>query len=93
MQTIRQGMFVMKTACGTCGGEGEKVRQACGQCKGSGVEKKRVTESIDIPRGMKDGMTMKMPGKGNFGGDLMVKVSVRKSKIFDREGNDALSEL
>ena len=80
MQTMKQGMFIMKTTCGSCGGEGEKIKHVCGACRGIGQEKRRVKEEGEIPRGIKDGMTLRMSGKGNFEGDLMVKVSVRKSK-------------
>ena len=38
-------------------------------------------------------MTLKLNKKGNFDGDLMVKISVRKSRVFTREGNDAHSDL
>ena len=91
MQTIRQGMFVMQTTCGSCGGAGEKIKHLCPTCNGSGVEKKRVKEEITIPRGISDGMTIKLPKKGNFDGDLLVKVQVRKSSVFGREGHNAVS--
>lgn len=57
------------------------------------MEKKRVKEEIAIPRGISDGMTIKLPKKGNFDGDLLVKVQVRKSPMFTREGHNVLSEL
>jgi len=37
MQSFKQGMFVMKTTCGACGGDGEKIRHFCSTCSGSGV--------------------------------------------------------
>lgn len=46
-----------------------------------------------IPRGISDGMTMKFQKKGNFDGDLMIKVQVRKSPTFGREGHHAVSDL
>jgi molecular chaperone DnaJ len=93
MQTVRQGMFVMQTTCGSCGGAGEKIKHFCPACNGSGVEKKRVKEEVAIPRGISDGMVIKLPKKGNFDGDLLVKVQVRKSSVFGREGHNAVSEL
>lgn len=38
-------------------------------------------------------MTIKMSNKGNFDGDLYLKVQVRKSSNFKRVGLNALSEL
>lgn len=38
-------------------------------------------------------MTIKLSNKGNFDGDLYVKVQVKKSSIFGREGNNAVSEM
>jgi len=34
----------MKTTCGACGGEGQKIKHFCGTCNGSGVEKKKMKE-------------------------------------------------
>jgi DnaJ-class molecular chaperone len=38
-------------------------------------------------------MTLKLPRKGNFDGDLIVKIQVKKSLNFGREGHNAVSEL
>jgi molecular chaperone DnaJ len=38
-------------------------------------------------------MTLKLQKKGNFLGDLIIKVQVRKSAAFGREGHNAVSEL
>ena len=83
----------MKTPCESCGGEGTKIRHLCGACKGKGSDKTRAKEEVEIPRGINDGMTIKLAGKGNFGGDLFLKVQVRKSVNFKRVGVNALSEL
>lgn len=93
MQAVRQGIFVMQSPCGSCGGSGEKIKHFCGNCNGSGIEKRKVKEEITVPRGINDGMTIKLSKKGNFNSDLAVKVQVRKSPIFGREGHNAVSEL
>ena len=93
MQSFRQGMFVMKTPCESCGGEGTKIKHLCGTCKGKGFERNKVTEAVEIPRGVSDGMTIKLAGKGNFVGDLFLKIQVRKSIIFKRVGANSLSDL
>lgn len=93
MQAIKQSIFVMQTLCGSCGGSGEKIKHFCGICSGSGIEKKKVKEEVSVPRGINDGMTIKLAKKGNFNGDLAVKVQVRKSPVFGREGHHSVSEL
>jgi molecular chaperone DnaJ len=92
-QTFRQGMFVMKTTCEACSGEGTKIKHFCGSCNGKGFEKKKMREEVDVPRGVSDGMTIKLAGKGNFNGDLFLKVQVKKSAVFKRAGVNALSDL
>jgi molecular chaperone DnaJ len=84
-------MFVMQSSCHQCNGTGEKIKHYCLSCHGSGVEKKKVKEEINIPRGISDGMAIKLSKKGNFDGDLIIKVSVKKSPLFGREGQNAVS--
>ena len=48
-------------------------------------------EEVNIPRGINDGMTIQLSGKGNFSNDLYLKVSVKKSSIFIREGINVVS--
>ena len=81
---MRQGMFIMQTTCSACGGEGQKIKHYCISCSGSGVQSKRVKEEVNIPRGISNDMTIKMPKKGNFDGDLFLKVHVKKSNTFGR---------
>lgn len=46
-----------------------------------------------IPKGISDGDTIKLSKKGNFDGDLLIKISVRKHREFVREGNNVKTEL
>ena len=48
-------------------------------------------EEVEIPRGVNEGMTIKLAGKGNFNGDLFMKIQVRKSSKFRRVGNNVHS--
>lgn len=48
-------------------------------------------EEIAIPRGIRDGMTIKVPGKGNYNGDLLIKVTVGKNSQFIREGDNVFT--
>lgn len=84
-------MFTMQTICNSCEGEGKTIKHLCPKCSGTGQETRKVRETVDIPRGIYDGAALKMPGKGNYGGDLIIQISVKKSNVFKREGDNALS--
>ena len=55
------------------------------------MQNKNVKEQITIPKGVSDGDTIKLSGKGNFNGDLLIKINVRKHREFIREGNNVKS--
>ena len=67
--------------------------EGCEPCMGLGLGKLNVTEKIVIPKGVYDGVTLRIRGKGNEtkagpSGDLLVKLKVTPSPIFKREGDD-----
>lgn len=87
------GSIVTARPCPTCAGEGTVPEQRCATCAGSGT--KRTTErlKVRIPAGIADGDTMRIPGKGNAAtgvpsGDLYIRMQVRPSREFQREGMD-----
>ena len=57
------------------------------------------TITTRIPPGVKDGQTIRLPGKGERGdpasprGDLLLKVGVEKHPVFGREGNNLTIDL
>ncbi|KAI6133281.1 DnaJ protein [Pisolithus croceorrhizus] len=87
--------FQMASTCGACFGTGSTVPRGsqCSTCGGQGHIRTKKTVKVDIPPGVEDGMTIRVPaagdaplsGKGNHG-DLLVRVSVSPSKIFRRQG-------
>ena len=93
-----QGMF-MSTTCQTCGGEGSMIPRAarCGECEGVGRVKERKEVMVDIPAGIEDGMKIQIPGMGDMPlmasaggqrGDLNVRVNVKASPVFRRQGTN-----
>jgi molecular chaperone DnaJ len=81
--------------CDECMGLGE-YRQACGTCKGAGFEVKTVKEKITVPKGVFDGLSLRLAGKGNWSprgaqGDLLIKVKVRPHPFFGRKDSDTLA--
>ncbi len=92
-QTIL-GTMAQVAACPECRGEGKKPEKPCHTCAGEGRVQQSDTVSIDIPAGIDDGQTIRVPEQGEVGergaaaGHLYVTVRVKQSKVFQREGAD-----
>ncbi|KLT38501.1 DnaJ-domain-containing protein [Cutaneotrichosporon oleaginosum] len=91
-----QGMFMAST-CPACNGTGSTIPRSarCGECEGVGRVKERREVEVDIPAGIEDGMKIKIPGAGDAplsaqgpAGDLYVRVSVKPSTVFRRQGTN-----
>lgn len=78
------------SVCQHCGGSGKKITNPCPHCKGSGLESVTTTETIELPRGLADGMVLNMPGMGNEpsgggqNGDLHVVVHIYPHSYYTR---------
>lgn len=97
IRRVRQsllGQMVTASACPTCGGRGEVIVSACPTCRGQGRTIESRTYSVEVPAGVDDGATLRLPGRGAAGprggpqGDLYVRVVVRPHESFRREGDD-----
>ncbi len=92
MKQFGRGQFsVMSHPCSKCHGTGKDTSYTrCKHCNGSGLSYEYVTEQIDIPRGIDNGMAFRGEGKGNaaerngINGDLIVHVKVAKDNYFER---------
>ncbi|HET6884867.1 MAG TPA: DnaJ domain-containing protein, partial [Rubrobacteraceae bacterium] len=62
-----QGFFAFSERCARCGGEGTIVEQPCPTCSGSGRLRKTRQVTVRIPAGAKDGMKIRVPGRGSAG--------------------------
>jgi len=87
--------FHMSSTCGNCHGSGSTVPRGsqCGECGGVGQVRIRKNIQVDIPAGVEDGMTIRIPNAGDapisgkgVPGDLLVRVNVAASKLFQRQG-------
>jgi molecular chaperone DnaJ len=94
-----QGIFMIATTCPTCRGRGRIVKDKCAECKGGGVERKEETVSINVPAGIDEGQTLRVPGKGQAGpsggppGNLYVTFHVEADPRFERDGDDLYTEV
>lgn len=87
------GLFHQPGTCPTCTGLGMLYSTPCIPCKGSGLTNIEEIIELDVPSGVKEGMTFIMSGKGHGikggqTGDLHINVSELPHKVYTRSGND-----
>ncbi len=94
------GMAMQSTAaCPQCSGRGKVIKTPCNTCKGKGKVRRNNKCKVKIPAGVDDGQVVRAKGEGNVGanggpnGDLMVEISIKKHKIFQRDGMNVICEL
>jgi molecular chaperone DnaJ len=87
------------TICPACSGRGSIIEQPCPECKGSGETEIAETLTLKIPKGVEEGMALRIPGKGmpspgakGQPGDLLVMVRTRHDPRFMREGADLIRQ-
>lgn len=80
----------MQSVCQHCGGSGKSITTPCSHCKGSGLESVTTTETIELPRGLADGMVLNMTGMGNEpsgggqNGDLHIVIHIYPHSYYTR---------
>lgn len=94
-----QGFFALSEPCSRCGGEGTFIESPCSGCRGIGRVRKARQVTVRIPPGAKDGMKVRVPGRGSAGrkggsaGDLYVVTRVEEHPVFKRRGDDFIVEV
>jgi molecular chaperone DnaJ len=89
-----EGFFSMRRTCPRCGGEGSVLQDPCRSCRGEGLVTGRRELELDIPAGVFDGVTMRVPGegepapRGGVPGDLNVRIRVGEHPLFHRSAED-----
>jgi molecular chaperone DnaJ len=85
------------STCPACQGRGSVIEHPCAQCNGSGQENREEILSLKIPRGIAEGMALRIAGKGmpspdagGDAGDLLVVVHAQPDPRFERNGADLL---
>lgn len=77
--------------CPDCQGSGKVIKEKCADCHGTGYISMRKRYSVDIPAGIDNGQSTRMPGLGEPGtnggprGDVLVEVIVGRHPIFQRQ--------
>lgn len=86
-----RGFFTTVQECNHCHGSGKVVKNPCKKCRGEGRVIKEKTVTVTIPKGIQDGMKLRLSGEGSaapFGGipgDLFVQIYVKEHPIFKRD--------
>jgi molecular chaperone DnaJ len=93
------GQFVSVSACPTCAGEGQVIREPCEVCRGEGRVKGDRTVTAEVPPGVSANNYLTLRGQGAAGprngptGDLLVMLDVRDDDRFERQGDDLIFDL
>ena len=93
------GNMVSVSDCPDCRGKGKTFAEKCPRCRGNG----RITADshidLSIPKGIDEGMRIRVPNAGNAGynggpaGDLFVVVHVKEDKRYERDGANIWTEV
>jgi molecular chaperone DnaJ len=95
-QQARQTLHVQHiVTCPRCRGQGTLPGEFCPLCNGEGVVTEPVILQIEIPKGIEDGMSLRVPGHGEPGevayvaaGDLFIRIHTKPDGRFQRRGAD-----
>lgn len=98
MQNILFGQVQTSRVCSTCNGKGKSFKNRCASCIGEGIKRGSENIRFSIPAGVNDGEVVRLSGKGNAGrdglnGDLYIRINVKESLDFHREGSDIRSDV
>ena len=94
-----QGFFTIQQTCPDCGGSGEQISNPCKECKGIGKTQAKRKIATNIPKGVDDGMRIRLSGKGEAGikggvnGDLYIFITVKPHNIFKRSEENLFYEF
>lgn len=85
--------------CPDCQGSGKIIKEKCADCHGTGYISMKKRYSVDIPAGIDNGQSTRMPGLGEPGinggprGDVLIEVIVGRHPIFQRQDFDIYSTV
>jgi len=92
-QTIL-GYMTTEVTCSACKGEGKTIKDPCVECRGQGRVRVTKTLQVTVPKGIDDGQSIRLSGKGEPGekggdsGDLLITMNISPHKVFKRDGTN-----
>lgn len=89
------GIIQQSHSCNSCNGTGEEVLNKCNYCNGLGTQVKEQSVEVEIPKGVGNGMQMKMSGFGNYirsgeDGDLIIIFDEIRDSYFRRDAGNII---
>ena len=99
---VQQSMFGAVTSvrtCSACHGTGKQIKEPCPTCKSAGKVRKNKKFEVNIPKGIDNGQTIRLAGKGEVGerggayGDLLVTVYIEPNRVFVRKGTNLYCDV
>ena len=85
--------------CSKCRGSGQIISEPCTKCHGRGQIRVSRRKTVKIPAGINDGQILTIRGQGGLGerggepGNLLIVVSVKRHKLFQRDGDNLYIEM
>ena len=98
-QQTMLGYIQTQRPCAKCAGKGKIIKNPCKNCNGKGRIKINKKLEVNIPSGIDNRQNIILRGQGCAGinggpsGDLIIEVTVRPDRIFEREGNNIYCEV
>ncbi|MDP6351433.1 MAG: molecular chaperone DnaJ [Alphaproteobacteria bacterium] len=95
----QQGFFSIERTCPTCRGAGRIIENPCRECRGGGRVNKEKQLQVNIPKGVEDGMRIRLTGEGEAGvrggptGDLYIFLAVAAHRLFRRDRANLFCEI
>lgn len=85
----RQGFVNFVQTCPECQGSGQIIKEKCPKCKGKTYQEEEVSLNFNVPKGVDNGMRIRIANKGNVSkngevGDLYIEIRVKEDKLFKR---------
>ncbi len=93
------GTFQSIAPCGSCAGTGQIIKERCAKCDALGVTRGTEVVEVNVPAGVATGNYIPIRGGGNAGprggpaGDLVVLIDELPHDVFERHGDDVVTEL
>jgi len=93
------GNIQTRSVCPDCQGKGKIPEKKCTKCAGYGIANATETLKLQIPGGVSDATVLEWHGKGNAApnggqpGNLYIRLRVKPSKEFAREGDNIFSQI
>ena len=91
--------LVRDETCENCKGTGQIISDPCPKCNGRGKVRTSKRRTVRIPAGIDNGQIVTIRGQGEPGerggeaGDLLIVVTVRPHRLFQRNGTDLYLEM